>query len=84
MENTSPFCPVSTSLDPRGESVVGQGGGVLLAEMIRAAELIQSPSEALMSWRTPFAVHDPGKILLSQAMALDLAGDAAAEGGRLR
>ena len=59
----------STGLYPRVHvdtakvAAVAQAGGVLLTETIRAAGLDRALSEALVGWRKPLAVHDPGKIL---------------------
>lgn len=39
---------------------------------------------ALVPWRKPFARHDPGKILLDQALSLAMGGDCLADVDRLR
>jgi len=48
-------------------SAVGQAGGVLLTETIRAAGLDVGLSTGLARWRRAGAVHDPGKVLLDLA-----------------
>ena len=53
---------------------MAQAGGVLLTETIRAAGLDRALSEALVGWRKPLAVHDPGKILLDLAVSWCWAG----------
>jgi Transposase DDE domain group 1 len=52
-----------------GGAVVSQAGGVLLAETVRKTGLDTAISAALMPWRKPRAVHDPGKVLLDLALA---------------
>ena len=52
-------------------SAVGQAGGVLLTETIRAAGLAR--------WRRPGAVHDPAKVVLDLAVTLALGGDCLAD-----
>ncbi|MCI1747344.1 MAG: hypothetical protein LKI24_04075 [Acidipropionibacterium sp.] len=44
---------------------VGQAGGILLTETIRAAGLDRELSMALSRWAKPLATHDPGKIVWS-------------------
>ncbi|MFZ2482449.1 MAG: transposase, partial [Propioniciclava sp.] len=65
-------------------AAVAQAGGVLLTETIRAAGLDRALSEALVGWRKPLAVHDPGKILLDLAVSLVLGGDALSDVAVLR
>ncbi len=80
----------STGLYPRVHvdtakvAAVAQAGGVLLTETIRAAGLDRALSEALVGWRKPLAVHDPGKILLDLAVSLVLGGDALSDVAVLR
>jgi Transposase DDE domain group 1 len=66
-------------LDPVRESLVSSAGGVLLRQTIRASGLERSLSRALASWRSPRAVHDPGKVLVDLATAVALGGDCAAD-----
>ena len=54
---------------------VGQAGGLLLVETIRATGLDRALSEALSRWRKPLAIHDPGKIITDLALTLALGGD---------
>ena len=54
---------------------VGNAGGVLLTETVRATGLDGELSKALGPWRRPLASHDPGKILLDLALMLALGGD---------
>jgi len=65
-------------------SAVGQAGGVLLTETIRAAALDAGLSAGLARWRRPAAVHDPGKVLLDLAVSLALGGDCLADVAVLR
>lgn len=67
-----------------GRTVVSQAGGVLLVETVRKAGLDTAISAALMPWRKPRAVHDPGKVLLDVALAVALGGDCLADAGMLR
>lgn len=71
-------------VDTAKVAAVGQAGGILLTETIRAAGLDQGMSEALNRWRKPSAVHDPGKILLDLAMSLALGGEALSDIDALR
>ena len=65
-------------------SAVGQAGGVLLTETIRAAGLDAGLSAGLARWRRPGAVHDPGKVVLDLAVTLALGGDCLADIAVLR
>jgi len=65
-------------------SAVGQAGGVLLTETIRAAGLDVGLSDGLGRWRRPAAVHDPGKVILDLAVTLALGGDCLADVAVLR
>ncbi|WP_157633341.1 IS1380 family transposase [Tessaracoccus flavus] len=71
-------------VDTAKVTAVGQAGGILLTETIRAAGLDQALSEALTRWRKPLAVHDPGKIILDLAMSLVLGGEALSDVATLR
>ncbi|GAA3977152.1 hypothetical protein GCM10022384_28870 [Streptomyces marokkonensis] len=64
--------------------MVSQAGSVLLVETVRKARLDTAISAALMPWRKPRAVHDPGKVLLGVALAVALGGDCLADVGMLR
>ena len=65
-------------------SAVGQAGGVLLTETIRAAGLDAGLHTGLARWRRPGAVHDPGKVVLDLALTLALGGDCLADVAVLR
>ncbi|MFJ1643574.1 MULTISPECIES: transposase, partial [unclassified Streptomyces] len=67
-----------------GRAVVSQAGEVLLVETVRKSGLDEAISAALVTWRKPRAVHDPGKILLDVALAVALGGDCLADVGTLR
>lgn len=63
---------------------VGNAGGVLLTETVRATGLDQHLSTALSPWRRPLASHDPGKVLIDLAVMLALGGDCLADVSSLR
>jgi hypothetical protein len=65
-------------------SAVGQAGGVLLTETVRAAGLDAGLITALGRCRRPGAVHDPAKVVLDLAVALALGGDCLADIAVLR
>ena len=54
---------------------VSQAGGVLLTEVARATGLDQGLSQALAGWRSEWAIHDPGKIIMDMALAVACGGD---------
>ena len=60
-------------------SAVGQAGGVLLTETIRAADSDVGLSAVRARWRRPGAVHDPAKVVLDLAVTLALGGDCLAD-----
>jgi hypothetical protein len=62
-------------VDTATVSTVGQAGGVLLTQTVRAAGLDDALSAALAPWRKPMAVHDPGKVITDLAVSLALGGD---------
>ncbi len=70
--------------DAAGSGVVSQAGGVALVETIRACGVDRLLSSALMPWRKPTAVHDPGKVLCDLAVSLALGGDCLADVAVLR
>jgi len=74
MKKTTGFYP-RPSIDTKGTTAVGQAGGVLLTGTVRASGLDTALSGALSRWRSPFAVHDPAKVLLDLAITLALGGD---------
>lgn len=63
---------------------VGQAGGVLLTETVRATGLAAELSRVLAPWRKQFARHDPGKILTDLALMLAVGGDGLADAATLR
>jgi hypothetical protein len=73
---------VAVSADGRG--LVSQAGAVLLWETLRLTGLGRGLSAALEPWRSPRAVHDPGKIVADLAAALALGGDCLADIAVLR
>jgi hypothetical protein len=76
-------CP-RVRIEGGGRAVVSQAGSVLLVETVRKARLDTAISAALMPWRRPRAVHDPGKVLLDVALAVALGGYCLADVGMLR
>ena len=70
--------------DVRPVGAVGNAGGLLLTETVRATGLDVALSGALASWRKPLAVHDPAKVVTDLAIALGLGGDALADVALLR
>ena len=83
MKHTTGFYP-RLQVDTARCSAVGQAGGVLLTETIRASGLGAELSAALGRWRKPTAVHDPAKIVLDLALTLALGGDCLADIALLR
>jgi hypothetical protein len=67
-----------------GTGIVSQGGGLLLAQMLRAAGLDRGLEAALERWRQPRAVHSPGKIITDLAVAVALGGDCLADVAMVR
>jgi len=63
---------------------VGNAGGVLLTETVRATGLDHELSRALAPWRRPLTSHDPGKVLLDLALMLAVGGDCLADVSSLR
>ena len=74
MKKTTGFYP-RPIVDTKSSTAVGQAGGVLLTSAVRAAGLDAGLSAALSRWRSPFATHDPAKVLLDLAITLALGGD---------
>jgi hypothetical protein len=67
-----------------GRGVVSQAGAALLVETVRRTGLDTAMSPALAPWRKPWAMHDPGEILLDGALVVALGGDCLADIGMLR
>src|SRR3954452_15889164 len=73
VKHTTGFYP-RARVDTAKVSAVGQAGGVLLTNTVRAAGLDVGLSAALAPWRRPLAVHDPAKVVLDLALSLALGG----------
>src|SRR3954463_768156 len=82
-KHTTGFYP-RARVDTAKVSAVGQAGGVLLTQTVRAAGLDVGLSAALARWRRPLAVHDPAKVVLDLALLLALGGDCLADVALLR
>ncbi|MGO2718264.1 MAG: transposase, partial [Brevibacterium aurantiacum] len=63
-------------IDTAPSNALGHPGGLLLTETVHTSGLGHHLKAALAPWKKPFAVHDPGKILLDLAITLGLGGDA--------
>ena len=63
---------------------VGQAGGVLLTETVRATALDKHLTAGLGRWRKPSATHDPAKVVLDLAIILALGGDCLSDIAALR
>lgn len=74
----------SLTVDGDGTGVVSQAGAVLLLRTAEKTGLTSGLSSALLPWRKPLAVHDPGKIMIDLAVTLAVGGDAAADISALR
>jgi len=83
VKQTTGFYP-RPKVDTAKVAAVGQAGGVLLTETVRTAGLDVGLSAGLAPWRKPFAIHDPGKVVLDLALSLALGGDCLADVGVLR
>jgi hypothetical protein len=71
-------------VDVRHVGAVGNAGGVLVTDTVRATGLDAALAQELGPWRKPLAIHDPGKVLLDLAITLVLGGDALADIALLR
>lgn len=83
MKNISRFYP-RVHTDTTGSAAVGQAGGVLLTETVRASGIGEFLTAGLAPWRMPSAVHDPAKVILDLALTLALGGDCLADIAVLR
>ncbi|HEX5880473.1 MAG TPA: IS1380 family transposase [Actinomycetota bacterium] len=83
MKHTTGLYP-RVGVDTEGCAAVGQAGGVLLVETVRASGIDGTLSTALAPWRKPLAIHDPAKIALDLAVGLALGGDCLADVNLLR
>ena len=82
MKNSARAARVLVSADGRG--LVSQAGAVLLWETMRVTGLGRGLSQGLARWRSPRAVHDPGKIVADLGAAVALGGDCLADIAILR
>jgi hypothetical protein len=82
MKVTATGPKITVSAD--GKGIVSQAGALLLAQSMRAAGLDRGLTAALERWRSPRAVHDPGKIIADMVMTLALGGDCLADIAVLR
>ncbi|AZZ41150.1 IS1380 family transposase [Acidipropionibacterium jensenii] len=71
-------------VDTAPVAAVGQAGGILLVETIRAAGLDRDLSAALARWVKPWATHDPGKMLCDLALSLATGGDCLSDLAQIR
>jgi hypothetical protein len=67
-----------------GLGIVSQAGTLLLTQTMRATGLDRGLTAALERWRSPRAVHDPGKIVTDLAVAVAAGGDCLADVAVLR
>ena len=82
MQNTACRPKITVSAD--GTGIVSHAGAVLLTQTLRVSGLDAGLAAALGRWKTPRAVHDPGKIIADLAVTLALGGDCLADIGALR
>jgi Transposase DDE domain group 1 len=82
MQNTACRPKITVSAD--GTGIVSHAGAVLLTQALRVSGLDAGLGGALGRWKTPRAVHDPGKIVADLAVALALGGDCLADIAALR
>ncbi len=82
MKSTSPYPSLSATTG--GRAAVSHAGAVLLLRAAETSGLTSALSTALAPWRSPLAVHDPGKILLDLAIMLGIGGDCLADIAMLR
>jgi Transposase DDE domain group 1 len=82
VKTTGRRAKITVSAD--GSGIVSQAGGLLLVKAARLTGLGQGLSAGLAPWRSPWAVHDPGKIVTDLVVALALGGDCLADVAVLR
>jgi hypothetical protein len=71
-------------VDTSRTCAVGQAGGVLLTETVRASGLDVALAVGLSRWRKPLATYNPAKVLLDLALMLAVGGDCLADVAVLR
>jgi len=74
----------SLRVEGSGQRLVSAGGSVLLVKTATVVGLDREMSTALSPWRSPLAVHDPGKVLLDLAFAVAMGGDCLADIAQVR
>ena len=77
MQNTARRPKIAVSCD--GPGIVSGAGALLLTEAVRVTGLGAGLSAGLARWRSPRAVHDPGKVITDLAVAVALGGDCLAD-----
>ena len=82
MNNTARHAKITVSAD--GPGIVSQAGTLLLLETLRVSGLGRGLTAGLARWRSPRAVHDPGKVLSDLVVTLALGGDCLADVAVLR
>ena len=82
MQNTA--CRPKITVSAGGTGIVSHAGAVLLTQALRVTGLDAGLAGALRRWKTPRAVHDPGKIIADLAVTLALGGDCLADIAALR
>jgi hypothetical protein len=82
MQNTARRPKIMVSAD--GAGIVSHAGAVLLTETARITGLAAGLTDVLGRWRSPRAVHGPGKIVLDLAVAVALGGDCLADAAVVR
>jgi hypothetical protein len=82
MKVTAARAKITVSDD--GTGIVSQAGTLLLTQSMRATGLGRGLTAALERWRSPRAVHDPGKIIADLVVTLALGGDCLADVAVLR
>jgi hypothetical protein len=73
------ICGDGLVLDTARGSLVSSAGALLLTRTVRVSGLQRALSAGLAGWRSPRAVHDPGKVLVDVATAVALGGDCLAD-----
>lgn len=71
-------------IDTAPSNALGHPGGLLLTETVNASSLGHHLKTTLAPWKKPFAVHDPGKVLLDLAITLGLGGGPLSDSTALR
>ncbi|WP_175400032.1 transposase, partial [Tsukamurella pseudospumae] len=80
----STSCYPKVSVDAAGTNLVSHAGTVLLLRTAETVGLTAALTSALMPWRKPNAIHDPGKTVLDLAVSIAAGGDCLADLDQLR